>query len=192
MNFQSDLSNKLTPIIDGRTIAIVGNASSILKTRHGAQIDECCVVRLNSGVPIRARAQGRRIDIHCISTPSSFDVNMKKARWLIRFRRGYFAGATSIWTGKEEREDAASDQMFYPVEMLDYLTSQFGAKPSVGARALHIFSELTEAPIKLFGFDFKESESFYRKRENRGPHNWDAERDYARGLARVGRIEIRP
>jgi hypothetical protein len=192
MKFQSDLIKRLEAVIGGRNIAIVGNATSIFKTKHGSEIDECCVVRLNSGVPIWTKAQGKKIDVHCFSTPSTFNTNMRKARWLIRFRRGYFASATSIWTGREEREVAAANQLFYPIDMLDYLTSQFGAKPSVGARALHIFSELTDAPITLFGFDFKESESFYRKRDNRGPHNWDAERDYARGLARVGRIKIRP
>lgn len=53
-----------------------------------------------------------------------------------------------------------------------------------------MLTELTDAEIRLFGFDFKESVTYYRRRENRGPHDWAAERDYVQALIENGRIVL--
>jgi hypothetical protein len=185
------LAMSLEKIVAGRTICLVGNAASLLKTSHGPEIDNGCVVRLNSGVPIRTAAQGRRVDLHCFTTYSSFQENMRRSSWRVRLKSRYFAPTPSVWLSGEERETCINpEQLFYPLSMLDHLSRKFGTKPSAGARAIHMLTELTAAPIRLYGFDFKDSPSFYRRKENKGPHDWDAERDYALILARSGRLSI--
>ncbi|MBB4276715.1 hypothetical protein [Rhizobium mongolense] len=181
----------LRRVIAGRKISLVGNAASLLSSRYGAQIDDGCVVRINSGVPIRPAAQGRRVDIHCFSTRSSFLYNMGRASWRVRLKRRYFDNAFSVWMSAVERDLCENPQQaFYPIALLDDLTARLGAPPSIGSRALHMLTELTEAEVWLFGFDFKESTSFYRQKENRGPHDWAAEREYAYSLVRDGRIVL--
>lgn len=185
------LGQALTRAVAGRTISLVGNARSLLDGRLGPQIDAGCVVRLNSGVPIRPAAQGRRTDIHCFSTRSSLEDNLRRAGWRVRWKRRSLDDAFSIWMSKMERETATrAGQAFYPLSMVAALDAQLGAPSSVGAKALHMLFTLTEGEIHLFGFDFKASTTFYRKRENRGPHNWDAERAFALSLAETGRVFI--
>ncbi|TCU21215.1 hypothetical protein EV130_11172 [Rhizobium azibense] len=181
----------LRSVIAGRRVSLVGNAASLLTTRFGQQIDDGCVVRINSGVPIRPAAQGRRIDIHCFSTRSSFLYNMGRASWRVRLKRRYFDGVFSVWMSAMERELCEDPQQaFYPIALLDDLTARLGASPSMGSRALHMLTELTEAEIWMFGFDFKESVSYYRRKDNRGPHDWAAERDYTYSLVREGRVVL--
>lgn len=188
---EDQLSFNLREVIAERRVSLVGNAASLLSSRFGAQIDDGCVVRLNSGVPIRPAAQGRRVDIHCFTTRSSFLDNMKRASWRVRLKSRYFDGAFSVWMSAKER-DLCDDpqQAFYPTALLNDLMARLGALPSVGSRTLHMLTELTDAEIRLFGFDFKESTTYYRQKENRGPHDWAAEREYAYSLVREGRIVL--
>jgi len=58
------------------------------------------------------------------------------------------------------------------------LEEKLGARPSTGVSVIDMLSELTLADVSIFGFDFKTSTTYYRKKENRGPHNWDAEKQY--------------
>ncbi|WP_055663914.1 hypothetical protein [Jannaschia seosinensis] len=188
----SALRADLDRVIAGRPISLVGNARSLLDTGHGAAIDRGCVVRLNSGIPVRRSAQGRRIDIHCFSTRPSLEYNLRRGGWRTWLRRGYFRNAFPIWMSGLDRETCQDPaQAFYPTELLDALTERLGARPSVGAMALDMLVRLTDAPITLYGFDFKTSTTFYRKRENRGPHDWEAERRIAMALAEEGRIAVK-
>ena len=178
------LREALARVIAGRPVSVVGNATSLLATRHGALIDRGCVLRMNAGVPVRAAAQGRRVDIHCFSTRPNLRYNLGRASWRVWLRRGYFDRAFSVWMSDAERETCADPgQAFYPLALSRELAARFGTRPSTGARVLHMLAELTGAEVAIFGFDFKESPSFYRTKENRGPHDWEAERQFALALA---------
>lgn len=187
-----ELKSNLQTIIAGRHLSLVGNARSLLRQRFGAEIDAGCVVRLNSGIPIRKAAQGRRTDVHCFSTRSSLNYNLGRASWRVRLRRTYFDDTFSIWMSPDGRNEADPHQAFYPMALCDDLTRRLGAPPSVGAKTLHMLSELTHAPIRVFGFDFKTTSTFYRTKENLGPHNWQGEKDFALSLVQSGRIVLVP
>lgn len=91
----------------------------------------------------------------------------------------------------KDREDCRNPaQHFYPMEMHDALSARLGVKPSVGAMALDMLVRLTDAPITLFGFDFKRTTTFYRRRENRGSHNWETERCVAFEYIGSGRVTL--
>jgi hypothetical protein len=183
---ESRLKLLLDRTITGRPVSVVGNAASLLTGNHGKLIDSGCVLRMNAGVPVSRNAQGNDIDIHCFSARPNFDTNMQRARrhWLLSPRRDYFDQALSVWMCPELR-DLCQDahQLFYPLTMWRRLADELGAAPSVGAMALHMLSCLTQAETRIFGFDFKDSPTFYRKRENRGPHDWAAERRFVLSLA---------
>lgn len=174
-----------------QVVNIVGNASSLLETKYGEEIDAGCVVRMNSGIPTKRTAQGRRTNIHCFSTRSSLQYNLGRAHWRVRLRRGYFNKVFSVWMSAGERDQSTRPgQSFYPISMLEELSETLGSPPSVGAKAIHMISELTNVDIKVFGFDFKATQTFYRTKENLGPHDWAAEARYAQTLADIGRIKI--
>jgi len=184
------LKENLQTIIAGRRLSLVGNAASLLRLKQGAEIDAGCVVRLNSGIPIHKSAQGRRTDVHCFSTRSSLRYNLGRATWRVRLRQNHFDNVFSIWMSPDERETADPQQEFYPMSLCQELTERLGAAPSVGAKTLHMLAELTDADIRVFGFDFKTSTTFYRTKENLGPHNWHGERNFALSLVRKGRITL--
>lgn len=116
---------------------------------------------------------------------------MGRAQWRVRLRRRYFDNAYSVWMGEAERETCSDPlQAFYPIGMLQRLSSELGARPSVGAAVLHMLAEFTQAEVRIFGYDFKQSSSFYRTKENRGPHDWEAEREFALSLVRHRRWSI--
>ncbi|WP_435168748.1 glycosyltransferase family 29 protein [Falsirhodobacter sp. 1013] len=185
-----DLKSELQKVIAGRRLSLVGNAASLLRQRLGEEIDSGCVIRLNSGIPIHKRAQGRRTDIHCFSTRSSLQYNLGRATWRVRLRRNHFNDKFSVWMSPDDRETAEPGQAFYPMPLCDELTERLGATPSVGAKTLHMLSELTDAEIRVFGYDFKTTTTFYRTKENLGPHNWQGEQDFALSLVRAGRISL--
>ena len=173
------LRSSLERVIAGRTVSVVGNASSLMKGKHGALIDSGCVLRINAGIPIHDSAQGRKVDIHCFSNDRSLATNIRHRRrhWLMRRRAGFFDNALSIWMGLEERELCEDPrQLFYPLRLGHSLAEKLGARPSTGVSVLHMLSVLTRARVEIFGFDFKETATFYRKRENKGPHDWEGER----------------
>lgn len=183
----------LNRTIGGRTVSVVGNAASLLASRHGELIDSGCVLRMNAGVPVDQTAQGRNVDIHCFSARPNLDRNMQQARrrWLLRPSSSYFDRALSIWMSPQLREQCEdSGQLFYPLALFNQLADELGAPPSVGAMALHMLFCLTEAEVRVFGFDFKESPSFYRKRDNKGPHDWAAERRLLSALVQERRWTV--
>lgn len=176
---ETRLSANLVRIIAERPVSLVGNAASLLTSNFGPLIDTGCVVRMNSGIPVRPAAQGRRIDIHCFSTRPSLDRNLRLAPWRIRFRRGYLRDAYPVWMSQSDRSEATDpDQAFYPLRLWEDLAASLGARPSVGVAAFHMLSALTNAELHLFGFDFKASGTYYRSEDNKGPHDWAAERDF--------------
>jgi len=180
------LRSELTRAFAGRPISIVGNATSLLTKAYGATIDSGCVLRMNAGIPVDPKAQGRRTDIHCFSTLPSLETNLGSARgkWLRWRNARSFNNALRIWMSIDKREMSEDpDQLFYPERCWHQLAETLQAPPSVGAMVLDmiaIFAEGTE--VQVFGFDFKNSTTFYRKRDKLGHHDWDAERNFANTL----------
>lgn len=187
MSDEARLRFELERILAGRPLSIVGNARSLLAGTHGRLIDSGCVLRMNAGIPVNRKAQGRRTDIHCFNAMPVLSKNLRSARWgWLRWRNaGYFRNALSIWMHPRYR-DLCEDptQLFYPEDYWQRLADTLHAPPSVGAMALDMIASLTsQADVSIFGFDFKDSATFYRKVDKKGHHDWDAERRFVLGLA---------
>ncbi len=187
MNNEDRLRSELQGILADRPLSIVGNASSLLAGTHGSLIDAGCVLRMNAGIPVNRKAQGHRTDIHCFSTMPVLQRNLRRARGrLLRWRNaGLFDKALRIWMHPNQR-DTCDDlgQLFYPVRCWERLVETLGAPPSVGAMALDMVALFAGRPeVRIFGFDFKTSTTFYRKRDKKGHHDWSADRRFALALS---------
>ncbi|MEP9388923.1 hypothetical protein [Mesorhizobium sp. KR9-304] len=186
MSDEDRLRLELGRVVAGRPLSIVGNATSLLASTHGALIDSGCVLRMNAGIPINRKAQGRRTDIHCFSTMPALQMNLgsAKGRWLRWRNAGSFHNALRIWMHPENRDLCEDpEQLFYPEWRWRQLADILHAPPSVGAMALDMVAMFAgQTDVRIFGFDFKSSTTFYRKRDKKGHHDWSAERQFALAL----------
>lgn len=161
-------------LLEGRRIAIVGNAASLLRHSHGALIDgHDLVVRMNLGFPVDPAAQGSRFDLWCYS----------HHRVLHRTPPGFVAPA-SVWMSPKFRDqaDRAIACHFYPLSYWRALRAQLGARPSVGAMTIDLVAHASPRAVTVIGFDFNRSKTFYEVRTLPSPHDFAAEERYVTGL----------
>jgi hypothetical protein len=187
MDNEARLIVELERVVSGRPLSIVGNATSLLAGAHGDLIDSGCVLRMNAGVPVNRKAQGHRTDIHCFSTMPALQKNLRSARqpWLRWRNNSAFRNALAVWMHPKQREMCEDpEQLFYPTRCWDGLADILQAPPSVGVMALDMIATFSGATdVRIFGFDFKNSTTFYRKRDKKGHHDWAAERQFVLALS---------
>ena len=56
-----------------------------------------------------------------------------------------------------------------------WLEKELGAPPSTGLQILYYLNQINNTDVSIFGFDFKETKTFYEIR-NKGKHDFDKER----------------
>jgi hypothetical protein len=165
----------LMAYLDGKSVAIVGNASSLLHHDCGAAIDgHDVVVRMNKGIPVNPAAQGRRWDICCFSTmPEIGDLLQKISP---RF---------AVWMSPRARRkyERAPKLCFYPLDHWQALHDRLGQRPSVGAMTIDLVSRSAARTASVYGFDFKASGTFYTPDQHIGPHDYRAESRYVLDLS---------
>lgn len=178
---------RLAPLreaLSGRSVAVVGNAASLLESAHGAAIDaHDVVVRFNRGFVRNPASQGRRTSIHCLATQIAPDLIMQAwpdAELL-------FLSPLRFYLPPALRERSA----VLPVARWSRLLETLGARPSAGLLALDLFRETALSRMTLYGFDWKESRTFYHEERRPGWHDWRRERDLVgRWLAEDARIGL--
>jgi hypothetical protein len=165
----------LLEFLDGKSVAIVGNAASLMDHSHGAFIDEHEVVtRMNMGFPIHPEAQGHRFDLWCFS---HFRV--------LHYAPEGFLMPRLVWMSPTFRDkaDHGIDCYFYPLADWRALRDRLGSRPSVGAMTIDLVSRSAPRQVTILGFDFKRTDTFYDKGGPPGPHNFAAEARYIADLA---------
>jgi hypothetical protein len=161
---------RLMDHLDGKTVAIVGNATSLLDHAFGAMIDSHdVVVRMNRGTPVNPAAQGAKFDVWCFSVMKTHAETLQRA-----------TPAFSVWMSPKCREDydGSIDVSFYPLQFWQDLHHRLTARPSVGAMTIDLVSRSSARTVSVFGFDFKRSGTFYDPGLHIGPHNYAAESRY--------------
>jgi Glycosyltransferase family 29 (sialyltransferase) len=164
---------ELLASLDGKSVAIVGNATSLLAHRHGALIDgHDVVVRMNMGFPVDAAAQGTRFDLWCFSN----------YRATLQAPDGFVA-PRSVWMSPKFRDwQGGIDCCFYPIADWRALRDRLGARPSVGAMTIDLVSRASPRQVMVIGFDFNRSKTFYETRTLPSPHDFAAEERYVTDL----------
>lgn len=180
----------LGPQVRGRSLALVGNAQSIFARRDGAAIDGCDqVMRLNRGFLRHPASQGARTDLLCLS------LRLSRAEIRAAF------GDVPIVYGNQDRWVMAKDMWaernsiaYYPIEAFRALSARIGRRrPSTGLIAIDLLlSCLGAAQVRLFGFDWKRTRTFYEPELNYNVHDWIAERELIGRWAGEGRIVLPP
>ncbi|WP_171121955.1 MULTISPECIES: glycosyltransferase family 29 protein [unclassified Ruegeria] len=159
------------------SVAIVGNAASILSKRHGLLIDDAdVVIRMNRGIPKLPGSQGTRTDILAFSTSRVVEDIYHK-----------FGARHLIWMSPKLREKSAQtnwgDMSFYPLDRWERLHQRLNARPSVGAMTVDLISSLRPKQVSIFGFDFKRTLTNYSEKQHLGPHDFQSEEIFVQGTA---------
>lgn len=169
----------LLQFLNGKSIAIVGNATSLLSHSYGPLIDGHEVVtRMNKGFPISPVAQGRRFDLWGFS---NYRILAKTPKNLVCPRL--------IWMSPTYRERAdrelssrQAECFFYPLKDWSALHERLGARPSVGAMTIDLISRSKPRQVTIIGFDFNRTKSFYENRTTPSPHDFATESRYVLGM----------
>lgn len=180
--------DRLIAGLEGKAVALVGNARSLAGTTHGAAIDAAdIVIRLNAAPMPDARSHGTRTDWMAMSIPVPPAVIAARAP------------ARIVWMTprrKRLRWALATDPRFalLPADRAARLAAVLGARPSTGALAtdLCIFAQCTK--IDLYGFDFFASKSLTGRRAAADvAHDFAAEAALVRAqAARDPRLTLHP
>jgi hypothetical protein len=167
-----------------RSVALVGNAQSLLSKNQGTEIDShAVVVRMNAGWVVSPSSQGTRTDILCLS----MDMPLETVR-------ARFGSATVVWmTPKRDLMHSSlrtPGVHFYPLRCWRGLSSELaGSRPSTGAMAVDLLRrQLGVTDLTLYGFDFKKTKTFYLDKDHAGPHRFDLEEEFVKAVVGGGRV----
>lgn len=158
----------------GKTVAVVGNAASLIQQSYGKEIDQAeVVVRINRGgfrFPEFSRQMGTRLDVWCMQN--------------IRQNKAFFNKPHTKNVRKMQMDTIDVSPQF--IEMADVVFSQedkvaldsnLTKKSSTGLRVLYYISKQDPAKVLVYGFDWKKTYSWHEKRKCVA-HIFDEERDY--------------
>ncbi len=163
--------------VEGRSVALVGNARSLSEKKLGADIDAAdVVVRINRAPMPSAASHGTRTDWLALATSiSSSDLdrlNPGRILWMSHKRKRL------SWT-------VAQSTGFYLHPMADYerLNRKLGSQPTTGAMMIDLLSQSGLARLTLYGFDFFASLSLTGSRTaEQVPHDFASERRFVEEL----------
>ncbi|UYV37506.1 glycosyltransferase family 29 protein [Rhodobacteraceae bacterium D3-12] len=178
---------RMKALIGERSVAIVGNARSLLSTDYGARIDgEGVVVRLNKGFVRDTVAQGTRTDIVSLSPEVSAD----------EIAQHFDPSLICMLTPKLRhlhltRADQLRKVVFYPFRFWQADRGLIGRRPSSGFMMISWLLRLgLEGRITLYGFDFGATETYYNPAGYQTPHDFAAEGRIIEGWEAEGRLTI--
>lgn len=137
----------------GPTISVVGNAQSLFDNKYGNIIDDAdIVIRFNSGVVVDPEAQGSKTTM---VVWSNLEHSIRLAFGDVQFRCS--------------RDFCEREQ----------LTEKFKSRPSNGAIVLeHLRQTYKNSRVRIFGFDWKQTKTWYASDLNTEVHNFIAERKF--------------
>ena len=155
-------------------LSIVGNAESIFQKEYGSLIDARATIRFNRADIIKNECQGSRWDFLAsseINTFEKYNVETPKFHTLI------FTPTKREQEYKIKKVNFEADKIRLPLEQSLWLEKELGAPPSTGLQILYYLDQINNKDVGIFGFDFKETKTFYEIR-NKGKHDYIKERSF--------------
>ena len=159
---------------EGKTGAVVGNASSLIQQSYGKEIDRAgVVVRINRGgyrFVEYTKSMGNRLDVWCMQN--------------VRQNKAFFDKPHTRKVRKMQMDTVDVSQQF--IELADVVFSQddrnsldskLSKKSSTGLRVLYYVSNQNPAKVSVYGFDWKASYSWHERRKCVA-HNFEEEKKY--------------
>jgi len=174
-----------------KSIALVGNASSLWEGDFGPQIDGAdYVIRINQGafIELFPHSTGIRTDALLMSLNGN---SVEKAWMYTRARRR--AKTVVAMTPRDRTFVGIPLEKLiptYPLEWHAQLHTTMGARPSTGAMAVDLLARTVESPeqISIYGFDFWGSPTTYTGKIKAAPHDPEAEEKFVRGSVPKGHV----
>ncbi|WP_136653190.1 glycosyltransferase family 29 protein [Paracoccus aeridis] len=169
--------DEVLALLDGKRVALVGNARALSDARHGPAIDGAdLVIRINRAPMPALESHGTRTDWLALATrlPDADRARLSPRRIL--------------WMSpKRKRLDwrSASGPGFYLHPLPDYraLAARLGAPPTTGAMMIDLCLRSRLSRLDLFGFDFFASRSLSgRRTAEQVPHDFGSEARWVRAL----------
>jgi hypothetical protein len=176
--------------LDGKSVALVGNARSLSEQAHGADIDaHDVVVRFNGAIIPHTRTHGTRTTWVATGVPFTSGTararGVQKVLWLPPSRKNL-----SAWMVR--RKDA--DLYLHAPSSFARLAQEIGSeRPSSGAVMIDlILSNPKVKQVSLYGFDFFASRSYSGDHTLQStPHDFTKERAWVdRQAARDARLKL--
>jgi len=159
-------------IFNNKKIALVGNAKSLVYSDYGLLIDNHDIVcRINKGYNMIPPYS----DLYTKSHGTKFDIlflNLFKTSGITNRLNNF----TKIYqTGTSTTQEEFASLVDYNILKDDIVEIQkhFSQKPSTGLRALWLLSKSSAYEISVFGFDWKESPSFWNLRHDNNAYEHD-------------------
>lgn len=146
-------------------IALIGNAKSLFQSGFGHKIDSHDrVYRINKGCKIYdSFSQGERLDKAFLSVPKMFEDIIHEIN------------VPLVHVSRFSRPTMIRDVDYIPLSSIEKCCKLLKHdRPSSGIMVLNWLLESTEDDIHLYGFDFKETPSFYSN--HNGPHDFEKEK----------------
>lgn len=185
----TDAAAAIGPLVAGRSVALVGNAASLLADPPAGIDEHDVIVRINRGAQVAERVGtiGARTDIVLVAG-RRMAITLAVDEYALRHKPAH-----TLFMGVRDRPRLPGWLVrrlsFYPAPWYDELSRELGASPSTGAMGIDLLSRLIAGgTLHLYGFDFWGSATSYSLRTKIGPHAPSAERDFA--LRRVGADRI--
>jgi hypothetical protein len=162
-----------------KTIAVVGNALSLFDTNYGEEIDaHDVVVRLNLGPRAMGQAShGSKLTVLSCSKYSFLESH------------GVITDIGPIWTlhisGRERQDPPPRGVHYLDIDSLTDLRTRLSLEkkqdPSAGIATLWYISQCAPRQVDVYGFDWKETPTFYDPVRRDGAHVYDREREFCLG-----------
>ena len=174
-----------------KSIALVGNASSLWEGTFGPQIDAAdYVIRINQGafIELFPQSTGVRTDALLMSLNGN---SIEKA-WM--FSRARMRANTVVAMTPRDRTflGIPLEKLIptYPLQWHAELHTTMGARPSTGAMAVDLLARTVNSPeqISIYGFDFWGSPTTYTGKIKAAPHDPEAEEKFVRGSVPKGHV----
>lgn len=159
---------------EGKTVAVVGNAASLIQQNFGKEIDQAqVVVRINRGgyrFVEFSRQMGNKIDVWCMQN--------------IRQNKAFFDKPHTRKVNKMQMDTIDVSPQFsemahvvFSNEDRKILESSLPKKASTGLRVLYYISKQNPKSVNVYGFDWKQTYSWHERRKCVA-HDFEAERNY--------------
>lgn len=165
--------------LEGRRVALIGNARALAKTDHGAAIDAAdLVIRINRAPMPSAQSHGTRTDWLALAVRLDDE------------DRARLSPDRFLWMSPKRKRlgwRIASSPGFYLHALPDYeaLKGRLAAPPTTGAMMIELLLQAQLTSLTLYGFDFFASQSLSgRRTAEQVPHDFGSEADWVADLAR--------
>ncbi|MBU3028793.1 glycosyltransferase family 29 protein [Paracoccus marinaquae] len=179
---------QLLDALEGKSVALIGNARALAETGHGKAIDAAdLVIRINRAPMPSPDSHGTRTDWLALA------VRLAEAD------RSRLGSPRLLWMSpKRKRLDwfSATSPGFYLHPLGDYcaLRESLAAPPTTGAMMIDLLLRSRLSSLTLYGFDFFASLSLSgRRTAQQVPHDFGSEAEWVAGCARADdRLSLAP